>query len=191
MKIFSKLFPAILLLALASCKPSPQKAMDYYTGITKPIESVLTKEDDLIHVVNALMSKDSANAKLLTKEKDTADKKIVLKALDMAFSNFCLQIATSTNQMEAIGSFDKSSALKDAAMGLLIAYKSTTENEYPNLIKLVKIPETEYTNDDDKKFMDLSDSIDNKLQQKISVYIQQVKLFAQEYNFQLEKDSVK
>jgi hypothetical protein len=191
MKIFLKLFTAIFLLNMVSCKPSPQKAQDYYDRITLPIEALLGKEDQLIQVINANMKKDSAGPFSDKKQANDTAAMVSQKALDMAFANFQMQIATSTNQMEAIGPFDKSTTLKDAAMGLLNEYKTVSENEYAELIKIVKIPEMEYTNEDDKNFLDLSDSIDNKLQRKISVYIQQVKLFAQQYNFQLEKDTVK
>jgi hypothetical protein len=74
---------------------------------------------------------------------------------------------------------------------MLTEYKTLSEKEYPSLIAILKIPELKYTNEDDTRLLDLTDSIDNKLQRKISLYVQQVKLFAQEYNFQLENDTVK
>ncbi len=191
MKTTVKLFLAAIFFTIVSCKPSPQKAEDYYTRITEPIESVLTKEDALIQVINSIMNKDSAKGNSPAKEPSSEEVIISHKALDMAFSNFCLQIATSLNRMETIGGFDNSTSLRDAADELLKEYRAVSEKEYPALIRIVKIPESEYTNDDDARFFDLSDSIDNELQQKISTYIQQVKLFSQEYNFQLEKDTVK
>jgi hypothetical protein len=191
MKTTVKLLLTIILFTIASCKPSPQKAQDYYNEIVKPIESVLTKEDALIQVINTDMNKDSAQSKSVIKKHENNEKAIIHKALDMAFANFQLQIATSLNQMEIIGKFDNKNDLKDAAQELLTEYKAVSEKEYPALIAIVKIPDIEYSNDDDTKFLDLSDSIDNKLQRKISAYIQQVKLFSQEYNFKLENDTVK
>jgi hypothetical protein len=191
MKTTVQFFLAVILLTIVSCKPSPQKAQDYYTRISEPIESVLTKEDALIQVINSIMNKDSAKGNSPAKEPSNEEVIISHKALDMAFSTFCLQIATSLNRMETIGDFDNTTTLRDAAAELLKEYRAVSEKEYPALIRIVKIPETEYTNDDDTRFFDLSDSIDNQLQRKISTYIQQVKLFSQEYNFQLEKDSLK
>jgi hypothetical protein len=191
MKTFVKLSLTIFLFTIVSCKPSPQKAQDYYTDITKPIESVLTKEDALIQVINADMNKDSAKSNSVIKEQDKTEMSVKHKALDMAFANFQLQIATALNQMKAIGKFDNGSALHDAALVMLTEYKAVSENEYPALISIVKISDEAYTNEDDTRFFVLSDSIDNKLQQKISAYIQQVKLFSQEYNFQLENDTLK
>ena len=190
MKTTLRLFLAVILLSLVACKPSPQKAQAYYSDITKPIESVLTKEDELIKVINANMNKDSTQSVTDKKDKNDKEVKIANKALDMAFANFCLQISTSINQIEGIGKFDNSATLHDAALDMLTEYKTVSEQEYPALIAIVKIPDAEYTNEHDTKFFDLSDSIDNKLQRKISAYIQQVKLFSQEYNFELEKDSV-
>jgi hypothetical protein len=180
----------VVLFAVVSCKPSPQKAREYYKDISKPIASVLTREDDLIKVINANRKKDSTRSILDKKTTDQSESNITIKALDMAFSNFQLQIATSINQMKAIGMFDNKSALHDAAMEMLTEYKSLSEKEYPALIAILKIPELKYTNEDDTRLLDLTDSIDNKLQRKIIVYVQQVKLFSQEYNFHLEKDTV-
>jgi hypothetical protein len=191
MKIIVKISLVIILFAIVSCKPSPQKAQEYYKDISKPIASVLTREDELIKVINANMKKDSAKSITDKKTPDETELSVSIKALDMAFSNFQLQIATSLNQMKAIGMFDDKSTLHDAAMEMLNEYKAVSEKEYPALVDVVKIPDFKYSNNDDTRFLDLSDSIDNKLQRKISVYIQQVKLFSQEYNFQLEKDSLK
>ncbi len=190
MKTCLKLFIGIILISLISCKPSPRKAQDYYSEITKPIESLLTREDKLIQQINSMMKDSSETASVLKKHEKVQDPQ-AFKPLDMAFANFQLQIATSINQMKAIGTFDNSNDLKDAAMGILTEYKAVSENEYPALIAIVKIPEVDYTNENDTKFFEISDSIDNKLQKKIGLYIQQVKLFTQKYNFQLEKDSVK
>jgi len=191
MKTLIKLFLAAILFSLVSCKPSPQKAREYYFDISKPIESVLTKEDELIKVINSNMKKDSARSVLDKKEIDKTEVSVSNKALDMAFNNFQLQIATSLNQMRAIGMFDDKSSLHDAASEMLNEYKAVSEKEYPALINILKIPNINYSNEDDTRLLDLTDSIDSKLQRKISNYIQQVKLFSQEYNFKMEKDSLK
>ena len=189
MKSVINLSVALFLIALVSCKPSPQKASEYFDEISKPLELVLNKEDALIQIINAQMKNDSTTHDTLNKS-DTATKTLV-SALDMAFANFSLQIATSLNQMETIGKFDNSLTLRDAAMGLLKEYEAVSSTEFPALIEIVKIPVIDYTNEDDARFFTLSDSIDSKLQRKIDVYLREVKLFAKEYNFQLEKDTLK
>lgn len=190
MKTTAKLFLAAIMVTLVSCKPSPQKAQDYYTEITNPIESVLTKEDDLIHIINSMMNRDTADSNAIPAFQTVEEINISNKALDMAMSNLQLQIASSLNKLGTIPAFDKKTTLKDAATDMLTKYKGVSENEYPALLEIVKIPDSLFTPDDDVRFMTLSDSIDNLLQQMVINYIQQVKLFSQEYNFQLETDTV-
>jgi len=190
MKTTLKFLIGIILISLISCKPSPRKAQDYYSEITKPIESVLMREDQLIQQIN-LMMKDSSETSSVLKKQEKSKEVQDFKPLDMAFNNFQLQIATSMNQMKAIGTFDNSNDLKDAATGMLTEYKSVSENEYPALIAIVKIPDDKYTNENDTKFFEISDNIDSKLQKKIGLYIEHVKLFTQKYNFKLENDSLK
>lgn len=191
MKALIKLCLILFLFVQVACKPSPQKAEGYYLDISKPIESILIKEEDLINNINLLMNKDSSQASNSIMKKQTKNEDIEsYKALDMAFSNFQLQIASSLNQMESIGAFDNKTTLKDAATDLLTEYKNVSEKEYPLIMTKIKIPDTEYTIEDDSVFMSLTDSIDNKLHRKISDYIRTVKLFAHEYNFKLEKDTL-
>jgi hypothetical protein len=191
MKLLTKLLLPAILLTIAACKPSPQKAQDYYEEVSKPIESILKREDNLVQAVNNLMKKDSTGSPSILKKMDKTVDQNKINEVDMAFSNFQMQISTSTNQLKAIGEFDNSNVLKDAAIDLLGEYKSVSEKEYPDLISIAKIPDADYTEANDTRFFVLSDSIDNKLQRKVAQYIRQVKLFSQNYKFQLENDSIK
>lgn len=190
MKSYTKLFLAAIIVTFVSCKPSPQKAQDYYTEITIPIESVLTKEDELIHLINSTMNMDTVDSNAQVAIPTSEKISISNKALDMAMSNLQLQISASLNKLENISAFDNKTSLKDAATHMLTEYKAVSEKEYPALLEIVKIPDSLFTPDDDERFLILSDSIDNLLQEMVSNYIQQVKLFSQEYNFQLESDTV-
>ncbi|MEI6123291.1 MAG: hypothetical protein WCQ95_06645 [Bacteroidota bacterium] len=185
------LFNLLLLttcLLMVACKPSPQKAEAYYDRATEPVRNVLLKEDLLIQIITSDTNK-SQKASILNKL-DTAKNIGNFKELDLAFNNFNYQIATSLNATKDLPEFDGSNTVKNAALDLLNAYQSVSKNEYAQLIAVIKIAPADYTNEDDKRLLDLTEKIDTKLQDKISAFTKQIKVFATNYKFELQKDSI-
>ena len=189
MKSASKFILLLAILLSVSCKPSPQKAEDYYDQISLPVKNVLVKEDKLIQIINADTVKDKKGASILKKlESEPSFGKH--KELDLAYNNFKMQITTSLNTLKQIPDFDNKAVLKNTAIALLNTYDSIAQNEYAQLITITKIPASQYTNANDDKLLELTEIIDNKLQVRISAFTKEVKLFASDYKFKLAKDSI-
>ncbi len=186
MKTILKVALLCLCLMASSCKPSPQKAENYYDEVTAPIQTVLGKEDELIRIINVEMGKSQKDALSKATKTETESKEI-----DFAFTNLQLQVTTSLNQLKMIKDFDGKSVLKNSAVELLNEYKNVCGNEYARLLAIVKIPSADYTNEHDNEFLKLTEIIDNKLQGKVTNFTKEVKVFAAEYKFALAKDSIK
>lgn len=184
MKASVQVLIILYLVAIIACKPSPQKAENYYTDINDILYEVLVKEDLLIELVNSNMLKDSANNNISSNDKSENIKKMIL-----AYENLKLQVASSLNKLKALHRFDNKIPLREAAVDLLNTYEKICNQEYAALLELVKKPDSLYSIEDDQNFFNIADSIDGKLQRKIDVYTSTSKLFAMEYNFKLTTDT--
>jgi hypothetical protein len=178
------------VLILASCRPSPQKAENYYDNIILPLEDVFEKEEALISLINTEVDNPNDSSEVLSNT-DTTDNAAFCKKIDMAFSNFQIQISISKNKVESLPDFDKNDNLKKTALDLLNEYDGICKKEYAELIQIVKIPEEKYSLENDNAFLELSEIIDNKIQEKTSILIKDLKLFAKKYNFEIKNDSIK
>lgn len=181
---------AALMMAV-SCKPSPQKAEKYYDDIITPLEKVFDLEEEFIVLFNNHMDKSVNDSSAVITKIDTSALAAGFKKIDMAFNNFQIQVSVSKNTIEALPDFDKNDKLKKAALGLLDEYSNVCTNEYPELLKIAKIPDGSYSVEDDDKILELTEIIDNKLQEKIGVLTKELKLFAKNYNFEIQNDSMK
>jgi len=179
------------LMMAASCKPSPQKAENYYDDIITPLEKVFTLEEEFIVMFNNQMDKTVNDSSAVITTTDTGTLAAGFKKMDMAFNNFQIQVSASKNTLEAMPDFDKNDKLKRAAIDLLDEYSNVYANEYPELLKIAKIPDGNYSVEDDDKILELTEIIDNKLQEKINVLAKELKLFAKNYNFEIQNDSLK
>jgi hypothetical protein len=174
------LFAAIV--GMNACKPSPGKAEAYYNEMLDHQQAVMEKEDILIRIINKEMAKtlgDSVNANI-PKGADSVGNS---KELDLAFADFCLQIKESSAGIAEMGSFDGSTRLFDAGVSLIETYRKLSENEYKEVVEIVKIPASEYGDEDDNRFLDLTVHIDTCLAAQIEEFTRVCKEFSRDYQF--------
>ncbi|HNW69534.1 MAG TPA: hypothetical protein PKI01_03965 [Bacteroidales bacterium] len=191
MKHLLKLSLITALMMAVSCKPSPQKAENYYDDIISPLEKVFDLEEEFIVLFNSQMDKTVNDSSTIITKIDTGSLAADFKKMDMAFNNFQIQVSVSKNTLEAMPDFDKNDKLKKTAIDVLDEYSKVCSNEYPELLKIAKIPDGNYSVEDDDKILELTEIIDNKLQEKIGVLTKELKLFAKNYNFEIQNDSLK
>ncbi|HOV11800.1 MAG TPA: hypothetical protein PLT47_00965 [Bacteroidales bacterium] len=190
---YAGIIPSLLLmLVMASCKPSPQKAEQYYDTVIAPLEDVFDKEEALIVLINN-KTEQLANSPF-TFQSDTVKDLVVVdtsgKHIEQAYNDLISQIALSKIRLSSLKDFDKSSQLKDAALALLNEYDVLCKNEYRALLQILQIPPAEYSSEQEDKFMRLSDTIDYRLKEKITMLTEELKLFSKKYNFKIQEDSV-
>lgn len=187
--VFSSL---AIVLVMVSCKPSPQKAEQYYDAVVSPLEDVFDKEEALIGLINNETEKLAASP--FTFQSDSIQKPIVAdtgkKQIEQAYKDLVSQIALSRNRLTSLKDFDKNSQLKDAALALLAEYDILCKNEYRELLQIVQIPPADYSSEDEDKFMRLSDTIDFRIKEKITMLTDELKLFSKKYNFRIQEDSL-
>lgn len=180
-----------LILIIISCRPSPQKAEKYYDNIIAPIEDVFEKEDELIALINIEMEKLANDSSTFLSDPDTIINDSILKKIEQVFSDLQSQIAISKNKLALLTDFNKSSSLKNAAIVLLDEYAELCNNEYLALIQNVKIPAKKYSFENEDEFLELSEIIDNKIDEKLNLLTQEIKLFADKYHFKIQPDTIK
>lgn len=187
MSLTKKILLLCLVLSgvvLISCKPSPQKAQQYFERVMDYEQAVLEKEAILNQLINVEMQKtikDSVNT-ASPEEMDTASYD---KEINVAYSDFCLQIKESQRKMKELGPFDNKTDLLDAATALLETYRSLSEKEYQEVVDIVKIPAGRFTTDNDNRFLDLTEHIDTTLQVRIDDFTRASKTFARQYKFEI------
>lgn len=163
-KVLSAIFGSIVLSALMiSCSPTTEDAIKYNDALVDEQTNVIKAEDALIQ---AISQNDSAN-------------------LDKALSGLAEQITASEEVVNKMEAFDGKTDYKDAALSLFKVYKSATEKEYPEIIKIAKTSNEEFTQELDDKLMGLSKIVDEKLNKEIEVFVAKQKEFAEKYKFSL------
>lgn len=188
MKIYLLLPAVIICLSLNSCKPSADKARNYYSEILEQLDAVVEKESTMINFINMEMQKSDTTALKLQKNKIKDTTNLVLE-IDASYDDFKKQIDISLQELQKLPDFDNKTDLRDAAIDLCKEYQIVASTDYSEVIKIVKIPLSLYTEEDDNKFLEITEQIDNKLQQKIDIYVKILKGFSKEYKFEILIDS--
>jgi len=158
--VFSLLFAMTLLI---SCGPTSNDAIKYNDSLVDLQSKIFEKESALIDAIS----------------KNTSDK------IDPLYKDLLTQIDKAKDTLEKIGSFDGKTEMKDAVMKVFSTYKGVATNEYPEIIKLAKMPDSLYTQDDDNKKIDLSKKIDDELDKAVNDFLEIQKSFAVKYKFEL------
>ena len=186
------LFSFLLMLIMVSCKPSPQKAEQYYDAVKAPIDEVFEKEEALIVLINNETEKLASSP--FTFQTDSTAAPVAnntgRQQIEQAYNDLLSQVSISKNKLSSLTGFEKSSQLKDAALALLTEYEVLCKNEYRELLQIVKIPAEDYSSEQDDRFMQLSDTIDNKLKEKIAILTDEIKMFSKKYNFKIQEDTI-
>ncbi|MFC2111386.1 hypothetical protein ACFLQ5_02930 [Bacteroidota bacterium] len=176
------LFMAIILstYSLSSCGPSSEDALEYYEVLVSYQKEVINIEEKLQNEILKFIETSNDTTEMDSTEQLSYDK------LDNVFNALINQINISISDVSLISDFVEDSTLKSASLGFLEAYKSVVENEYSECIRLIKIPEDEFLEEDNIKFNDIfSGKINSKLDVAIENFVKVQQDFADKYGFEL------
>ena len=180
---------ALAICLMVSCKPSPDKAEKYYLSIVPELQAVLEKEGVLIDAVNQGMKSNDSSVEKAAPDSSKSHRNI--KNVEMAFNNLNYQIQVSQNRLDAIDEFGgKGPDILGPAKFLLAVYRELIQTDYPELIRIIKIPSYEYTNEDDNRFMLTTARIDSVIQKGIEDFSAACYSFAAFYRFKIENDTI-
>lgn len=178
------LFFIILTLSLIACNRSSKEAVNYYYLIVEHQNEILEKENNLRQIIFQFVEEVNESS-----QEKTSDEKVNIpySQLDSVYIALTNQIKESIIILRRFPFLEKKTYLKNAAMDFLATYKSVTDNEYSEVIFIVKIPAENYTDGNHKRFNDLFvKTINLKLNKAHEDLIAAQNAFAAEYNFEVE-----
>ncbi|OIP04684.1 MAG: hypothetical protein AUJ97_02370 [Bacteroidetes bacterium CG2_30_32_10] len=160
MKKLTGIFIVIVTITLLiSCKPSKEEAMKYHDALVN--EEVLIIEAESAFTDAVVNNKQSE--------------------LDVLYAAFLKQIETSNEVVNNIKALGDDSKFKDATLALLSVYSSVAKQEYSEVLKIAKIPDTEYTEEHNNKMKEISAKIDDKLNKEVQNFLKAQKELATKY----------
>ncbi len=154
----------ILFLMFSQCGPTSEQAMEYN-------DKLIT---DQLAVINAINDVDNAFT--------TYDPAKIGPAIIVAKN----KVEESMKALEKLGGFDKTTEFKDATMSLYKLFKEQLENEYSEQLQIYKLPEEEYTTEQQDRYNELQKLIDDKYTLVFNKFAAIQVEFSKKWNFTLE-----
>lgn len=156
---------AALIIAQVACKPQPKEAADYNNKIISEQDSIVLKFRALEQTLN---------------EYDPL-------AMDIAFFEANEQVDTSIIVIKSMPAFDNKTDYKDSALEVFSMYKSLLDNEYKEVVTILKKSELDYTKEDEERvryllFSVINEKLDNAYENIIAIQT----AFAEKYKITLK-----
>lgn len=156
---------AALIILQTACKPSPKEAADYNNKIIAEQDSIVLKFRALEHTLS---------------DYDPL-------AMDIAFLEANEQVDSSIAAVKALPAFDDKTDYKDSVLEVFGIYNDLLDNEYKEVITILKKPENEYTKEDEDRvrallFGVINEKLDNAYENIISIQT----AFAEKYKITLK-----
>ena len=162
MKLICLIISIYLITLLTSCSEGGQDPEKYNQAMISQIKSVLLKEDSLIEII----------------------KKNKPEKLNISFNKLIQKIDSSIYIIQHLKYPQKDSSLRISAIHLLKVYKTITKNVYPEVIRIAKIPDKDYSKADDELIKLASNEINTKLDSALAIFIKTEKVFADKYQIE-------
>jgi len=161
---FTLLFFSIALLI--SCGPTVEEAIKYSDNIIEQNEMIIGKLEELI---------------------DTYDK-FVPEEMDNAYKTAVAQTTGGIDFAKKLKPFGEDSTFKVGALKLFNSYKSILDVEHKRIIELLKLPESEYGEEEISEYANLIESANQKADTELNSLIIIQENFAKKYQFELVID---
>lgn len=165
MKNLTRLFGVVFItLSFSSCNSRSEEAAAYNDRLIAQQEFVL----------NALNELDSTLNKIDTSR------------IDDAYHILRGRIREGIRQVDSIGTFQKDPMLHDATVALFEGYDNMVAGPYKELIDLIELPDTLFTQLEQQKALRLEDSIISGIESLHEDFISTQKDFGEKYNVVFE-----
>jgi len=168
MKKLNLLLVIALGIALISCKPTSQQGADYNNQIIDLTDAVVV---------------DQYGQFLKTWQRYDVDNPDYSE-LKAEFKSYQAQIKTSIDGINNLKKFDRKTEFKDAAIEYLNVYQSTCDNEWTEILDILKQGE-DVSNRDLSRCDDIAVAIDKKIEKADKNFSKFQKSFAKTYKFEL------
>lgn len=173
----------MLTYMMNSCGPIDDP-VEYFDAVVMPANEVLIKEGDFRDVMMEFIEQeDSAKT-----ENDVFSEEDLMK-LDSALTDLTGQIKHAIEVIEKLPPYLEKTVLKDAAISFLNVFLEVSEKEYVEVVKIIKMPEEECTEEDINRFHEVFEKYaDPKLDRAVNDFIKVQEAFADEYEIDLEME---
>jgi hypothetical protein len=113
-------------------------------------------------------------------------------SIDIALRAYNLQVDNSLQELNTVVSINDTS-LKVGTREMLVVFKSVGDNEFKQISTIYHIPDSLYTEKEEKEVTDIATAIDEKIEAAQVKQQKAQKEFAKKFNFDLifDKDSQK
>ena len=162
---------ALALVSLISCNRINQKiAIKHNDAVIGVSDKVVTAFDNL-------------NKALATFNPDS---------IDIALTNYNAQVTSSFDELNNVIALSDTS-FKEGTKAMLRVFKSVGENEFKQISDIYHIPDSLYTDKEEKEVLDIATAIDEKIEAAQLKQQNAQKAFAKKYDFTLMigKDTLK
>ena len=163
MKKIKYVFSLVFAMAMFISCGNSDDAIKYNDSLVDLQTRVFEKESLLIDAMN----------------KNTIDK------IDPLYKDLLTQIDKASDTIEKIGKFDGKTEMKDAAKKVLATYRTVATNEYPEIIRIAKMPDSLYSPAEENKSIDLRKKIDDELDKAVNDFLEIQKSFSVKYKFEI------
>jgi hypothetical protein len=164
-KIFAAFSMVLAAMFLTSCGPSTDQAIAYNDAIIDEQVAIIDKIDFMYE----------------------SFKNFVPDEMDKAYSDALAQLETGTANVSKMDAFDGKTDFRDAAIELFKAYKSVFDNEFKEMITIYKLPDDQYTKEQEDKWNLLSDQAIKKMDAGLQKLKDIQAEFARKYKFEVQK----
>jgi hypothetical protein len=166
-KILCALVLVLGVVILNSCGPTTEQATAYNDAI---IDEQVAVMDKINAVYDAFKGQDPAS-------------------MDKAYTDAVNQVKTGTDVVSKMEKFGGSTEFRDGAIELFKVYQSVLDNEYKEMITIYKLPDEEYTPEQETKWNTLSDQALGKMDTALEKLKKIQADFAKKYKFEIETTS--
>ena len=157
---------SIMVMAFTACGPTKEEAITFNDKIIN--EQVL-----IIEKINLLY--------------DALEKYEDHNGMDFAYSEALKQLETGTNVVSKLEKFGGSNDFRDGALQLFEIYKSVLQNEFKRMIDLSKLPDEQYTSEQEDEYKMLHQVVSKKMDDGLKDLNEIQREFAAKYKFEIEK----
>ncbi len=165
-KVFSLCaISCVMMLAFTSCGPTTDDAINYN-------DAIIDEQANIIQTVDYMYES--------FKNFESAE-------MDIAYEAAQNQIDSGTMIVSKMEPFDGSTAFRDSAIALFKLYKSVFDNEIKDMVAIYKLPDDQYTKDEEDKWNQLSEQAVKKMDEGL-VRLKAVQSeFAGKHKFEIER----
>lgn len=157
------IFAVVCLTALWSCKPTRQQALEYSEKIINQQKAIHRREQQLIASLE-----DST-------------------AVQTAYYSYMRQVQVSLDSVLTLGAFDDDPVFREAAVKLFIAYRTAGDNEYREVVDIMKRSDASLSDVDKEYVRQLLYDVRQKLNREVAQLDSVQEDFAKRYDIELEE----